>query len=93
MPAAVATHRTVVEPDPVTLVGVNDPQARPVDGMMLKVTVPANPLTGMTVTVEVADWPAFAATGVLAARLKSWNRKRAVTEWDRELLVPVIVSV
>jgi len=61
--------------------------------MMLKVTVPANPLTGMTVTVEVADWPAFAATGVLAARLKSWNRKRAVTEWDRELLVPVIVSV
>lgn len=93
MPPTVALHETVAEPEPVTLVGVNDPQVRPEDGVMLKVTVPANPLTVATAIVEVADWPAFTAAGDVALRLKSWNWKTAVAEWDRELLVPVIVSV
>jgi hypothetical protein len=60
---------------------------------MVKVTVPANPLTARTATADVADWPAFTGAGEVAVRLKSWNRKVAVAECDREPLVPVIVRV
>jgi hypothetical protein len=86
-------HETVAEPEPVTLDGLNDPQARPGEEVMLKVTVPVNPLTATTATVEVADWPAFTAAGDVVVRLNSWNRKIAATECDREPLVPVIVRV
>ena len=71
MPATVALHETVVEPDAVMLVGLNDPQVRPGGWEMLKVTVPANPLTGATVTVEVVDWPALTAAGEVAVMVKS----------------------
>jgi hypothetical protein len=89
----VALHETVAEPEPVTLVGLNDPQDRPGEGVMLKVTVPAKPLTGATVTVEVGDWPALTAMGDVAVIVKSWNRRMAVAERDSEPLEPVIVSV
>ncbi len=71
MPATVALHETVVEPDAVMLVGLNDPQVRPRDGVMLKVTVPANPFTAATETVEVEDWPALTAAGEVAVMVKS----------------------
>lgn len=93
MPATVALHDTVAEPEPVMLVGLNDPQDRPEAGVMLNVTVPVNPLTAATETVEVADWPALIAAGDVAEMVKSWNRRTTVAEWDREPLVPVSVSV
>ncbi len=71
MPATVALHDTVVEPDAVMLVGLNDPQVRPGGGVMLNVTAPANPLTGATVTVEVVDWPALTAVGEVVVMVKS----------------------
>lgn len=88
-----ALHDTVAEPEPVILVGANDPQVKPVGGVMLKTTVPRNPLIAATVTVEVADCPAFTAAGVVALIEKSWNLKRAVAEWDRDPLEPVSVRV
>ncbi len=66
-----ALHETVVEPDAVMLVGLNDPQVRPGGGVMLKVTVPANPFTAATVMVEVVDWPALTAVGEVAVMVKS----------------------
>jgi hypothetical protein len=76
----VELHETVVDPEPLTLVGVNDAQARPGEEVTVKVTVPANPLTAATETVEVGDWPALTAAGDVALIVKSWNRKTAVAE-------------
>jgi hypothetical protein len=62
-------------PEPVTLVGLRV-HVRPVAGLMLevKLTIPANPLTAVTVTVEVPETPARTVTVVgLAAMLKSWT--------------------
>lgn len=55
MPATVALHETMADPEPATLAGVKGPQDSPVDALLLKVTVPANPLTAETVTVEIWD--------------------------------------
>jgi hypothetical protein len=60
-------------PEPVTLVGASV-HARPVAGLMLEVrlTTPANPLTAVTVIVEVPAALAFTVTLVgLAAIVKS----------------------
>ena len=93
MPATVALHETVADPDAIMLVGLNDPQARPRGVVMLRVTVPANPLTATTVTVDVGDWPALTAAGDVAVIVKSWNRRTIVAECSRDPLEPVIVSV
>ena len=83
----------MAEPEPVTLLGANDPQVRPGEGVMLKVTVPAKPLPVATATVEVCDWPALPAVGDAAVIVKSWKRRTIVAGWEREALEPVIVSV
>ena len=93
MPATVALHDTTAEPDAIMLVGLNEPQIRPGGVVTLSVTVPANPLTATTVTVDVGDWPALTAAGDVADIVKSRNWKRAVTGWTREPLVPVMVRV
>jgi hypothetical protein len=56
-------------------------------------TVPVNPLTGVTVIVEVAVWPVLAAAGDVAATVNplTWNSMLAVG-WDREPLAPVTVK-
>ena len=88
-----APHETVVEPDAKMLVGLSEPQVRPGGVLMLKVTVPANPLTAATVTVEVDDWPALTAAGDVEVMVKSWNRKTTVPECSSDPLEPVMVSV
>ena len=93
MPATVAVHETVAEPELVTLGGLNDPHDRPGGEVMLKVTVPANPLTVATVTVEAGDWPALIGAGEVAVIVKSWNRRTVVAECDKEPLEPVTVRV
>jgi len=93
LPATVALHDTVVEPDAIMLVGLNEPQVRPREVLMLKVTVPVNPLTAAAVTVEVDDWPALTGAGDVAVIVKSWNRRTIVAECDRDPLEPVIVRV
>ena len=92
-PATVALHEIVEEPDPIVLVGLNDPQVRPGGAMMVKVTVPVNPLTAAIVTVEVGDWPALTDVGDVAVIVKSWNRRTTVAECSRDPLEPDIVRV
>ncbi len=59
----------------------------------VRLTVPANPLTAVTVIVEVADTPALTAAGEVAEIVKSVTVNVAVVECDRVPLVPVIVRV
>jgi len=76
----VALHDTIAEPEPVTFAGVVAPQMSPDEALTPKVTVPLNPLTAVTVTVELVDWPTFTGTGEEAIIEKSWTRKIAVAE-------------
>ena len=79
-PAVVDEHATVAVPDPVTLVGVIAPHVRPAAGVSVRLTTPANPLSAVTVIVEVAEDPAFTAAGEDAATVKSTKLKVAVAE-------------
>jgi hypothetical protein len=73
------------------LIGVIGPQLRPVATGSVRLVVPLKPFTAVMVIVEVTDVPAFTATGVDAAMVKSWNRKVMVALCFREPLVPVTV--
>ena len=78
----------------VTLVG-ETLQDRPADGELdaVRLTVPANPLRPVTVMPEFPLPPEgkFSVAG-LAVTVKSWTVYVTVTEWDRVLLVPVVVT-
>jgi len=75
VPLTVAVHDRVLVPEPVTLVGVRV-QVIPVAGTEadVRLTTPANPLTAVTVIVDVPAWLTLTATLVgLAAIVKSWT--------------------
>jgi hypothetical protein len=93
LPAAVALHDTIAEPESVTFAGVIEPQTRPGEAATPRVTVLLNPLTAVTVSVELADCPTFTGEGEEAIIVKSWTRKMAVVECVREPFVPVTVRV
>jgi len=76
----VELQETAAVPEPVTLVGLIAPQVRFAGTVSVRLTVPANPLTAVTVIVEVADTPAFTAAGEVAAIVKSVTVKVAVVE-------------
>jgi len=73
------------------LVGVIAPQVRLAGTVSVRATVPVNPLTAVTVIVEVAETPVLTAAGDVAAMVKSLTVKVAVAEWDSVPLVPVTV--
>ncbi len=63
----------------VTLAGLIAVHVRPAgNGVSDKATVPAKPLTAVTVIVETAEAPAFTAAGEVAVIVKSTNVKVAV---------------
>jgi hypothetical protein len=93
VPATVELHDTVAVPEPVTLVGVIAPHVRPDGPVSVRLTVPVNPFSAVTVIVEVADWVTSTAAGELAAMVKSTKLKVAVAVWTSGELVPVTVSV
>ena len=70
-------------------------QVRPAgETELVSATVPVKPFTGATVMVDVAVAPATTVALVgLAVTVKSFTVTVTVTEWDREPLVPVTVTV
>ena len=62
----------------VTLAGLIAPQVRLAGTVSVKDTVPVNPLSAVTVIVEVAEVPAVTAAGDVAVMLKSVTVKVAV---------------
>lgn len=95
-PLKVAVQDNVEVPEPpVIVVGVS-PQVMPLVGevAIVKVTVPAKPLDGLTVMIALNGEPTFPLRLVGAAlMLKSSIVNVAVVEWESVPLVPVIVSV
>ena len=92
MPAIVELQVRVAVPELVMLLGVIAPQVRFAGTVSVRLTVPVNPLSAVTVIVEVADVPVVTATGEVAATVKSVTLNVAVAEWDRVPLVPVTVT-
>ncbi len=80
MAPTVELHETVAVPELVTLVGVIAPQVRLVGTVSVRLTVPVNPLTAVTVIVEVEETPALTAAGEVAAIVKSVTVNVAVVE-------------
>ena len=80
-------------PDPVMLVGVMMPHARPAGTVSVRLTTPAKWFAAATVIVELAELPVLIGAGELAATVKSRNWNRADAVWIRDPLVPVMVSV
>ena len=80
-------------PEPVTLLGVMLPQVSPDGTVSVRVTVPPNWFTELTVTVAMAELPALAGPGELADIVKSRYWKMATAVWSKDPLVPVRVRV
>ena len=70
----------VAVPEPVIVPGVNAPQDRPDGAVSVRVTVPANPFSVVTVIVEVSGLPAETGEGEEAAIVKSTKLKVADAE-------------
>jgi len=77
----------------VTLVGLIEPQVRLAGTVSVRLTVPVNPLTAVTVMVEAADVPTVTAAGDVAETAKSVTVKVAVVLRLNVPLVPVMVRV
>ena len=80
MAPTVELHETVAVPELVTLVGEIAPQVRLAGTVSVRLTVPVNPFTAVTVIVEVAETPALTAAGEVAAIVKSVTVNVAVVE-------------
>ena len=80
MAPTVELHETVAVPELVTLVGEIAPQVRLAGTVSVRLTVPVNPFTVVTVIVEVAETPALTAAGEVAAIVKSVTVNVAVVE-------------
>lgn len=78
--AIVELHDSVAVPEFVTLAGVIAPQVRLAGTVSVRVTTPVNPLTALTVIVDVADDPVVTAAGEVAEIVKSVTVKVAVVE-------------
>jgi hypothetical protein len=93
--ATVALHDTVAVPEPVTELGVIEPQVKPVGAESVRLTMPVNPFNAVTVIVEVAETPTSTAAGDVAVIEKSGAKLTvnvAVALWVRDPLVPVTVT-
>jgi hypothetical protein len=86
-------HETVAVPEFATLDGLIAPHVRPEGTVSARETVPMNPLSAVTVIVEVAETPTVTGPGEVALRLKSVTVKVAPARWERAPSVPVIVRV
>ena len=81
----------VAVPELVTLAGVIAPHVSPDGTVSVRVTVPVNELSAVTVIVEVRVDPVV-PDGDVAVIVKSLTVKDAVVEWVSVPLVPVIVT-
>ena len=80
MAAIVELQDNIAVPEPVTVRGLIAPQVRLAGTVSVRLTVPVNPLTAVTVIVEVAEVPAWTDAGEVAEIVKSVTVKVAVVE-------------
>ncbi len=82
----------VAVPEFVMVLGVMAPHVSPTGTVSVNVIVPVNPLSAVSVIVEVRVAP-VGPDGDVAAMLKSVTAKVVVVVWVSVPLVPVIVRV
>lgn len=83
---AVNVHDSVALPEPATLVGATEQDVL----LVVRLTIPAKPLSPVTVMFEVPAEFTLTLTPVgLTAMVKSWTTNVTVTEWDSDPLVLV----
>ena len=83
-------HESIELPEPMTLVGERLQEVLLAD----RETTPANPFTALMIMVEMPGLAALTVTVEgLEAIVKSRTTNVALAEWDRLLLVPVIIRV
>jgi len=95
LPLVVAVQDRVALPEPVILVGVTL-QVMPVvgDTVVVRLTTPPNPLTEVTVIVDIPAWSTLTATlAGLVERVKSTAVRMMVEVRIKLPLVPVMVRV
>src|SRR5712692_1998735 len=80
-------------PDPVILLGLNEPQVKPEGTVATRATVPEKPFTALTVMVDVAEEPGATVSGEVALVVKSCNMKLAIAVGVRLAVFPVKVIV
>jgi hypothetical protein len=61
--------------------------------VVVRVTMPVNPLMGVIVMVELPVAPVLKSAGVVAAMVKSTKLKVAMTECVSEVLVPFMITL
>lgn len=89
VPIGAKLQERLATPDPVTLDGVTVQAVLFVD----RPTTPANPFKPETVMADVPDEPALTITeDGLAETEKSWTMKVTVAAWERDPLVPVMLT-
>jgi len=93
LPAVVELHETVAVPELVTLVGMIEAQVKPEGTVSVRLIVPVNPLTAVTVIADVTDAPAVVAAGEVAVTVKSVTVNVVVVDRESVPLVPVMVRV
>ncbi len=85
-----ALQDRVEVPDPVMAVGTRVTERLVELVVAARLTVPAKPLTGLIVMVDVPDMPAFTVTLVgLAVMVKSWTWNVTVAEWNAVPVCPL----
>ena len=80
-------------PELVTLVGMIEAQVKPEGTVSVRLIVPVNPLTAVTVIADVTDAPAVVAAGEVAVTVKSVTVNVVVVDRESVPLVPVMVRV
>jgi len=69
--AVVELQETVAVPEPVMVLGVIAPHARPTGTESVRVATPVKPFSAVSVIVDVADVPTVTAAGEVAEMVKS----------------------
>ena len=82
----------VAIPEPVTDEGAIVPQVKPLGTVSVRLMSPLNPLTAVTLMVEVAEAPMMTGEGEEADMVKSLKLKVAFAERVRPPLVPLTVK-
>lgn len=94
MPVAAELTVNVIVPQPWTEFVFNV-AVRPGEGETVRVTLFANPLTGAIVILELPERPGTTGPAVvgLADMMKSTIVTLKVSEWDKDPLLPVMVTL
>ncbi len=90
VPATIELHESVAGPELVTMLGVMALHDRLAGTVSVRLTVPVKPYEDCTLTVKVAESPAWIVR-LFAEMEKSRTVIATISKWKSEPLVPVML--